>query len=364
MTIDEAVGRILRSHVLLLVTITLLPLAALLALRDPGPQYVASVRVQVGGGPAASSTEADAVSTRVAALATTRRFVVHALAEASARRPLKDFVKDQIVTTRIGQSAVVQVDVVDEVPAVAATVARSLGDQVVTFMNASDHTDTPALMKTIEDRRQHLFRQRATLTKNLVDSPQNSQVPIWQAQLSVIEQQLAETASDQSRLLIDEATRPRSVVVDDAGVARAVPSRLAQQAALALVLGLVLALTVVTALEVLRPTVPSSRALGRILEAPVLGRVRPSRKGNRSVDGTAAAVARSLRRARPDHGGAHPGSSRAGGAGRAGRAARCYALPRSRLQARALAHPRDTQAGGGEQVRGRGAPLDVVGKAA
>lgn len=296
MTIDEAVGRILRNHVPLLLVLLVLPLAVLSVVHRPGPEYVASVRLQVPGGPAASNIEADAMSTRVTALATTPRFVLTALADAGARRRWRIFTEKHISVERLGQSPVVRLDVTDRDRLVATQVARSLGTQVVDFMNSSDHSGLPGILAELNGNRERLRERRAALTSLIAQAPSDPRAPTWQAQLSAVEQELADISAERSRVVVDDAAQPRAVIVDRGPRAAPVKSTFLQEAALALVLGMLLGLISASCLELLRPTVPSSRALARLLQLPLLGRVRSPRARHRELEVVGQAVARAARR--------------------------------------------------------------------
>jgi capsular polysaccharide biosynthesis protein len=295
-TIDDAVGRLLRSHWFILLTVTLLPVILLLAFFRSEPVYVASVRLQLAGGPATSNIEADSMSTRVTALATTPRFVTQALDESSADRDTTVFAMENISVQRQGQSSVVELAVTDREPTVASAVAGSLATQVVSFMNSSDHTAVPTILEDLNQRRRDLLEQRTKLTEDLAATPDDRRQPIWEAQLTVVEQALADIAAERSRILLQDATQPRAVIVDGTSAARLMPSQLPQEAGLALVFGVLLALLAVSLLELLRPTVPSARALSRLLQVPVLARARPPLDRPEELDQLLMVVDRAARR--------------------------------------------------------------------
>jgi capsular polysaccharide biosynthesis protein len=181
----------------------LIPIAAS---SDQKTTYVSSVRILVAG---ATSSKSDATSAadEVAAIATTQQQVASALYYARAHRDPSTFVNN-VSTEAVGTSGIVNLDVEDTDPIVAAAVAHSLAASVVDVINKAGIASYP-LPYVIQD------------------------------------------ASPSS--------------------ARAIPPRKIQDLVLGLLFGLVVGIAAAALLEALHPTVIGKDALAAASGAPVLG---------------------------------------------------------------------------------------------
>lgn len=298
MTLDEAVGRILRRHRVLLLVCMVLPVAVLLAVHDPTPQYQASARVQVPGGPASSTTQADAISNQATAIATTPSFVRQALAQAGVRRtPLVDYIQNNISVTRQGESAVVDVTVLDHSQIVAGIVDKALASRLVLFINGSNQTSVPGALADIDNRLTVIRAQQTKLQTQLNTYPNDPRVPAWQAQMYLVAQEHADLNTERSQIVLQHALLPQALLLD-AHEPEVLASRLPQLVGLAVLLGLLLGLTAAAVAETFRPTVPNPRALARLLETPLLGRLRGRKVNQAEVERIALAAARAAQRVR------------------------------------------------------------------
>lgn len=298
MTLDEAVGRILRRHLVLLLVCMVVPVAGLLAVHDPTPQYQASARVQVPGGPASSTTQADAISNQATAIATTPSFVRQALAQAGVRRaPLVDYIKHNVSVVRQGESAVVDVTVLDRDPIVAGIVDRALASHLVQFINGSNQTSVPGALADIDNRLKVIRAQQTKLQTQLNTAPNDPRVPAWQAEMYLVAQEHADLNTERSQIVLQHALLPQALLLD-AHEPEVLDSRLPQLIGLAVLLGLLLGLTAAAVAETFRPTVPTPRALSRLLDAPLLGRLRGRKVRQTEVERVALAAARAAHRAR------------------------------------------------------------------
>ena len=292
MTLDEAVGRILRRHLMLLVICLVLPVAVLLAVHDPRTHYMASARIQVPGGPASSTTEADAISNQAQALATNPGFVREALAGAGVRRtPLVDYIKHNISVVRQGESAVVDVTVTDTNRLVAGYVDQTLASKVVSFINGSNQTSVPGALADIDQRLKVIRKEQTKLQTELNAYPNDPRVPTWQAQQYLVAQEHADLNTERSQIVLQHALLPQALLID-AHEPEVVASRLPQLLALAVLLGLLLGLAAASVVEMLRPTVPTPRALARLLDAPLLGRLNGRQVRQADIELVALAATR------------------------------------------------------------------------
>jgi len=207
-TLDEAVGRILRRHLALLAVFLVLPAAVLLAVHRPQPEYLASARLQMTGGPASSTTQADAISNQAAALATSPGYVQQALREAGVKRPpLLDYIKHNISVVRQGESTVMDVTVTDTDRTVAALVDRYLAYHVVQFINGSNQTSVPGALADIDQRLADVREEQTQIQTNLNRYPNDPQVPEWQAKLYLVSQEHADLNTERSQIVLQHARR-------------------------------------------------------------------------------------------------------------------------------------------------------------
>ncbi|TDX08452.1 hypothetical protein [Kribbella sp. VKM Ac-2566] len=273
MTIEEMFRRIVRAHLGAILVCMLLPVAvaAALAVDRPDPT-IASLRLQVISGAPKSATEAEGMSSRVLALATTPSLLGAALGAAGAPRDVQEFAATNVTAQRLGESPIVELSVSDDDPLAAGPIASELAARVVMFMNQGDQAAFRDTLADLADQITDATIQRNQLVAQLkgiadVTARQDLQVQIQSANLLV-----SQLSSQRATLVADEATRDQVVLVGNKPDIRQVHTSMLPQLALALLLGLVLGLTAATILETFRPRVNSIRALARLLQAPVLGK--------------------------------------------------------------------------------------------
>ena len=284
MTVEELFRRIVRAHLGIIALCVLIPLAAVgvLELRQQ-PTWTGVVRIQVASALPSSTTEADALSSRVLALATTPTLVSQALARAHLERNAQDVALRHVAAERLGQAPIVEVRVSDSSAFAAGRLSAALADRVAAFMN--DATAAP-------------FRRAITDLDRQVDSAQATQTALLnrlsvtkgrrardtlRLKIGVSGQSINQLKTQRDALLLSEAQRNPVVVIDAASPeVNAVPSSLPARGVLALLFGLVLGLTAAVVLETLRPRLAGPRALARRLRAPVLGNtaMRPAALAN------------------------------------------------------------------------------------
>jgi hypothetical protein len=273
MTIEEMFRRIVRAHLGIILVCVLLPVAAAIALQASKPAVsLASIRLQVVSGAPRSATEAEGISSRVLALATTPALLDASLKGAGVQRDLADFAATHVAAQRLGESSIVELSVTDRDPFAAGQIVAALAERVALFMNSGDRAAFNAaiakLDKQVDDATAH--RNKLTLQlKGIADI--NARADI-QTQIQSADQLLAQLTTQRASLTIADATRDIVVPVGNKPDISQVQSSMLPQAALALLLGLVLGLTAAAVLETMRPRVASVRALARLLEAPVLGK--------------------------------------------------------------------------------------------
>ena len=291
MSIEEIIRRVVRAHLGIIALCVLIPLAAVVVIEVKTPvTWDAKVRMQVRSTAPTSSTEADGLSSRVLALATTPSMVEQALPAKSGRDATK-MAAHNVFVDRLGESSVVELSVTDQDRDLARTTATRLADEVISFMNRADQGRVEALQArtakqlaaagaALNRAQQHLAnavgrRARGT-AQTAVLSAQN--------RVNDIRQQAANLALTSAQLSTVVPVDVASPAVDPQ------PSALVPRAALALLLGLLVGLAIAVGIETIRPRMGGIRELARALEAPVLG------TSSENLDSLASSFALAARR--------------------------------------------------------------------
>ncbi len=272
MTIDEVFARIVRGHLLLLLVCMLIPVGIMVySTSGTIPQWNASVRIQVDPAPPMSSTEAEGVSSRVLALATTPSLVSEALTTAGVDDDPREVAENRVTAQRLGESSVVELTVREQNPKTAAAIVSALASRVTTFMNEGDRQRFTQALTELDRQITAAAALRTRLAVRLDNAPVAKQDRL-NSELTTVETTLDNLYQQRATLSVSDATRTRAVVVDaDQPDVAKVASTLVPRTALALVLGLVVGLMLAAAVETLRPAVPNARSLSHLLDVPLLG---------------------------------------------------------------------------------------------
>jgi capsular polysaccharide biosynthesis protein len=278
MTLQEIFHRIVRAHLLVIATCTLLPLVAVVLLeRSQAQAWEGSVRIQVVSGAPVSTTEADAVSSRVLALATTPTLVSRALSEAGLTGDATEVAQHDVTASRLGESSVVDVTVTESSADRARKLATSLVTEVVTFMNNGSRPALDARLRELSSEIDRTDAHRRALTARIPLTPSRVQRQALTLRIQAAQAQVNALASQRSALLQAKLGTDQAVVIDgDNPEVREVASALIPLSALALVLGLIAGLAMAVLMETLSPRVAGPRALARTLGTPLLGRTDES----------------------------------------------------------------------------------------
>jgi len=273
MTIEEMFRRIVRAHLGIILVCVLVPVAvaAALAMNRPDPT-IASLRLQVVSGAPKSATEAEGMSSRVLALATTPSLLQPALMAADGYRDPAKVAATQVAAQRLGESSIVELSITDDDPIAAAKIVAALATRVALFMNEGDRSTFQDSAAKLDDQITAATAQRDKLVSQLRGIADVTARADLGAQIQSMNQLLSQLSSQRATLAVDNANRDRVVLVGNKPDIRQVQSSMLPQLALALLLGLVLGLTAATVLETMRPRVNGIRALARMLQAPVLGK--------------------------------------------------------------------------------------------
>jgi capsular polysaccharide biosynthesis protein len=278
MTLQEIFHRIVRGHLLVIGICMLVPLLAVVVLqqRQP-PAWEGSVRIQVVSAAPVSTTEADAVSSRVLALATTPTLVARALADADLTGDATAVAQHQVTASRLGESPVVDVAVTESSPDRARKLATSLVSQVVTFMNNGSRPALDTRLRELSTSINQADSQRRALTNLIALTHSVAQRQALALRIQAAQDQIDTLSAQRSGLLQTKLSTDQAVVIDgDNPEVREVASSLVPRSALALVLGLIIGLAVAVLMETLSPRLAGIRSLARALATPVLGRTDES----------------------------------------------------------------------------------------
>jgi len=273
MTIEEMVRRIVRAHLGVILLCAVMPVAAAIGLhlKQP-PQWLAAARIQVVATAPKSATEAEGLSSRVLALATTPSLVDSALRTAGVDRDPSEFAAQHVTADRLGESSVVQISVTDRDQAAAARIVTALAREVADFLNEGARARFDSALAELDNQIATATTHRQQLASALrrtVDITARSNV---QSDIASADQTLTQLSTQRASLVLADAVRDEAVVVGTEADVHRVPSAIVPQSALALLLGMVIGITIAAVLESIRPRVAGPRALARLLEAPVLGK--------------------------------------------------------------------------------------------
>ncbi|MDX6325003.1 MAG: hypothetical protein QOK15_1357 [Nocardioidaceae bacterium] len=273
MSLDDIFRRIVRAHALLLVVCAIVPLAVVLvlALISPRP-WEAKIRVQTSVQLPSSSTESDAMSSRVVALATTPALIQKVLDQIGVDRDPVSLARTRISVVRLGESSMVELTVIDPERTVAKGLAQGLVRETTDFLTAAQR-------QSIEEAKTQLDHQIATASTDR-DSVEEeffaSTNPIRKEVLSSrmnAAQHLVNTLLDERGALVSTEAAGDAVVPVDLNEPTLLrePSTLPARSVLAVLLGLLVGLGGAVFIETVRPRIGGIRVLARELDTPLLG---------------------------------------------------------------------------------------------
>lgn len=272
MTLDEIFRRLVRAHLLLLVVCLVAPVAAVAYYEARASQtWVATVRLQVAATAPSSATQADALSSRVLALATTPYLVGQALRGADLPGNATTIVDHDISSRRLGESPVVELSVQNPSRKLARAEVQAIARRVVTFMNDGNQRAFRAQLAAVRAQLATAVaardRQARTLARRLTPSP------LEQAQLADAQAAVDRLNTTAAQLEVTDATRDLVVLIngEQPQLVRT-SSGLVPRSALAGLLGLLLGISLAVLLETLRPRAAGVRSVARALGAPVIAR--------------------------------------------------------------------------------------------
>ena len=274
MTVEDMVRRILRGHWVAIAVCVALPVLAVLVIQlRQAPEYVATVRLQVANRAPSTTTEAEALSSRVLALATTPALIEHALDDAHLDADSTARVGDAITVQRLGESSIVELSTHMSGTSDARALAVALAHRVADFMNEAGQKPFQARSAEVDEQLGAARRERDRVSSRLIalDSTSRS-APGLEAQLQRAQSSVDQLTQAKAQLAIAGSTLDRVVLVDgNRPEVAPVAATLLPRMALALLLGLLTGLVLAVLLETLRPRLPGARAVARRFDAPILG---------------------------------------------------------------------------------------------
>src|SRR3954452_1931661 len=268
--------RIVRAHLNTILLCVLIPLAAVLLIevRTP-PTYSAQVRLQTLSAAPGSSTEADGLSSRVLALATTPQVVRSALRAAGQPAGSADALDaslHRVTIERLGESSVVALSVLDHDRDAATRTVSALAQRVSGFMNNGSRGEFDAARRDVARRTAAALQHRNQVQHDLLHTDGLQARANLQVLLDAAQKDLDQVQAEQSALTLSDVNRDKVVTVDSAHpTVDKVPSQLVPRSALAVLLALLVGLALAVVQEPLPPRIAGIRVLARALDAPILG---------------------------------------------------------------------------------------------
>jgi len=257
----------------MLMACALVPIVAVAALLAFSPaRYTASARIQASSADVGTDIQADSVVNRVRGIATSPAVVGQAMRKAGVhgRSPM-DVGKHDITITELGSSPVLDVAVSDANPRVAQDLTNALARIVVDTLGGQQDARKRHLVNQVRSQQQQLYQQRKSLLTSLAHAGSASRIASLSAQLSTVDQQLADIGSTLRQLALPDPTDGSAMFISPAQEALFVKPNVVTDFALALTAGLVAGLLAASLIEVARPKVANVPTLARDLGVPFLG---------------------------------------------------------------------------------------------
>jgi capsular polysaccharide biosynthesis protein len=235
--------------------------------------YTAHARVLAASTTPRAQAEAAALVSQVQALATSRDVIAAALEDANLGVD-PDKVITRVSVTGLGTSALVDIAYTDRDAGLARQVAAALATAVTTQLDQVRIGGLPDVLKQIDAQLTDLASKRAPLA---AAAQANTHDLVALNRLAGIDRLISDLSGDRNRLAEEAAATGHAKVIAAPTVpAAADPNGLAAKVAIAAILGLALGLIIVGVNEVLRPAVSGATRVGRLLDVPMLGMIRPN----------------------------------------------------------------------------------------
>jgi capsular polysaccharide biosynthesis protein len=287
MELSDAVDRILRHHIKLIVGVVLLAAAAAYALHlGDAPSYAATTRLVLDTADPPGQAASAAIADTGRAIATSPSEVARALQEVGVTRDVREVAEHHVSLAALGSSGVLGLTVTDTDPRVAAQLANALARglietrlEITSGRVAGTLTDLDAQIDRITRQILDADRRLDEVEGMIAAGASPDSLRALRAQLNELldlrglhAQRRLTLETERASILVSDALRPQASIVDPARPPEeAEPGRLLPDIALAMVLGLFLGIGTAAGAEALRPTVVGRGAISRETSAPALG---------------------------------------------------------------------------------------------
>ncbi|MFD0902188.1 YveK family protein [Actinomadura sediminis] len=271
MELDEVAARVGRRYWALLLVLTVVPVLVVgYVMNGREPPAVAQTRIEASGSvtdAAVGDAGVSIVVSQVTAYATSRNLLTAVLKEQKIDRSPRELAK-RIEVTGLGTATIVELSVEDADPETARKLADAIGGAVVGQINESNRGALNERIDEINDRVRDLEEKLAPLAREA-----SGPVPDVGAmnERERVQAELTDLRSSRAELTSELTTAGSASVVQPAVIAPE-SDPMVMLAAIAGLVGLVLAILVAVTAEMLRPTVPGQRRVARRLGVPLLGR--------------------------------------------------------------------------------------------
>jgi capsular polysaccharide biosynthesis protein len=266
MELTEAVQRIVRHHIVLIVALAAVGMLIPLGLnRGREPSYQAVARVEIDASSTSDPEQAKSREDTANAIITSPGNVGFALEKEGIDRDPKDVADNHVAVESIGTSSVLELSVTDHDPRTAMLMTNALADQLVRVRDAAVLGASKAQVKDFDDQIKVSDEQLRNLRAGGIKESE-------QAELSDASRQRSDLVAARSQIIV--GMPPEPTVVDQATVPdKSLATGMKAQMAVGGLLGLALGLALASVVEALRPTIVSPDALARELSAPIVGRL-------------------------------------------------------------------------------------------
>ncbi len=274
MEVNEVATRLLRRYWSVLLLAVLLPVVAMgVFVNRQHPTYTAHARILAATTTPRAQAEAAALVSQVQAIATSRDLVAAALKDGNVSADPAAIVK-HVTVTGLGTSALVDLAYTDEQALRAQQITNVLAKAITTQLDTVRIGGLPDVLKNIDDQLTDLASKRAPLAAAVQANPHDL---VAANRLSGMDRLISDLSGDRNRLAEEAAAAGHAAVVTSPIVPLDPdPDGLAAKLAIAALLGLALGLIIVGVNEIMRPAVSGASRVGRLLDVPMLGIIKPN----------------------------------------------------------------------------------------
>jgi capsular polysaccharide biosynthesis protein len=272
--VNEVATRLLRRYWSVLLLAVLLPVVAMgVFVNRQHPTYTAHARILAATTTPRAQAEAAALVSQVQAIATSRDLVAAALKDGNVSADPTTIVK-HVTVTGLGTSALVDLAYTDEQALRAQQITNVLAKAITTQLDSVRIGGLPDVLKNIDDQLTDLASKRAPLAAAVQANPHDL---VAANRLSGMDRLISDLSGDRNRLAEEAAAAGHAAVVTSPIVPLDPDAQgLAAKLAIAALLGLALGLIIVGINEVMRPAVSGASRVGRLLDVPMLGIIKPN----------------------------------------------------------------------------------------